>query len=451
MSENTQEPIYYVNPYGEKVNFSLQGKYSVFKNTIETPGAKSFNKEEFCKEILNIFAANRVVSLRLVVAEGDEDKLNPLINTLTIKSKSDIKELAGFGLDEQKSIAPFHFRGIKSNVSLEQLHPFLLKHSLFSIDRPINSLQFTSPNGPDKKKGLGGDKYFSEFVILSKASNRQYFVSSFYTSAKHIDLLSLIRDFELFSVGKIITVSRKLSLGNLGFPINKDLDKIIPYGVSGIGQTRINPPYSAGKYSYPFSLEWIEQEKVGNGIQSFIKKHMRIRSFLTTVPVEHVRISKNYPIETKENARQLSKREFADKMRFNPTEAEEAMGYLLGTLKLNFHERFKRQITIAGFIADFYSAQFRLAIEVDGKSHLTEKGKLGDKKKEMAFFRHSIMTIRVTNEDALYYPDTVKSIVQKAMKKWHSTSIGTNPWDLSDEEIFIRITNFRESLSNDIG
>src|SRR5690349_3451985 len=94
--DNKDEALYHINPYGERISFSLQGKYSIFKNTIDTPGAISFNKDDFCKDILNIFAANRIVSLRLVVVEGDEYKLSRFNNKTLIKSKSDIKEVIGF-------------------------------------------------------------------------------------------------------------------------------------------------------------------------------------------------------------------------------------------------------------------------------------------------------------------------------------------------------------------
>lgn len=440
MVEHIEQP-YYINPYGERINFSLQGKYSVFRNSLVTPGATSFNKDEFCQDILSVFAANRVISLGLVVLEVNRLKLDPFLAQNTQKLVS-TKEVIGFGLDEQHSaISPFQLRGIRSDVSLEDLQAFLIKHSCFSIDKPINSLQFIDK--PDQKKGLGGDKYFSEFIIASILPNKQTYTSSFYTSAKHINLLELVEDFQPFVVGIIVSVTRQLSLNKHASMINKDLSQIIPYGVTGVGQT---PHPSGGKYSKPFILEWADEKKVWNGVGKFIEKYMRIRSNSTTVAVEYAKIAKNYPIEVKENKAPLTKREFASKMRNKPTVAEEAMRQILNSLHLNSHERFKEQITIAGYIADFYSAQFRLAIEVDGKSHLTKKAKEDDKSKESAFFRHQIMTIRVSNHDAINNPEKVKDYIENGIKKWRQTSFSHDSWDLSEEEIFSQIMDFRESL-----
>jgi len=39
-----------------------------------------------------------------------------------------------------------------------------------------------------------------------------------------------------------------------------------------------------------------------------------------------------------------------------------------------------------------------------------------------------------------------KAVIKKAMKKWHSISIDTNSWDLSDEKIYIKIKKFRVVL-----
>lgn len=100
MSQDSQEPIYHINLYGERVNFSLQGKYSVFRNNIVTPGATRFNKEEFCQDILKLFATNRVVSLGLVVAETDKDDIQAFTST---KTQLTTKEVIGFGLDEQRA------------------------------------------------------------------------------------------------------------------------------------------------------------------------------------------------------------------------------------------------------------------------------------------------------------------------------------------------------------
>ncbi len=432
MVEHIEQPLYYLNPYGERIHFSLQGKHSVFRNNIVTPGATSFNKDEFRQDILSIFAANRVVSLGLVVLELNRLKLDPFLAQNTQKLVS-TKEVMGFGLDEQRSaIAPFQFKGIRSDVRLEDLQSFLIKHSCFSIDKPIHSLQFIDK--PDKKKGLGGDKYFSEFIITTILPTKQTYTSSFYTSAKHINLLSLVEDFQPFSLGKVVSITRQLSLNNSAFATNKDLSQIIPYGVTGIGQTQLP---SGEQYSSKFSFGFVNIDKIHKELIAFAKKYMRIRANSIALGVTDVNISDILPIR---------KTLLADKMRFNPTLAEQAMGQILGSLGLDLHQRFKRQINIAGYIADFYSKQLRIVVEVDGNSHLTKKAKEVDKTKEIAFFRHQIITIRVSNHDAINNPEKVKAFIENAIKKWRKTPFIHNSWDLSDEEITSQIVSFRKSL-----
>lgn len=440
IDQNQLSPTYYINPYGERVNFSLQGKFSIFRNSIVTPGTTSFNKQDFCKDILNIFAANKVAKLSLVVVDTNPYHLQLFLDNIKLPSiKSPLKEAFGFVLDENRSaFSPFHFRGLKNDIPLIELKNLLLKHSRFSIDKPSAFFQFLDK--PDRKQGRGGDKYFSQFIITTKLANNQTFMSSFYSSAKYLDLSALIKDFQPFSLGQIVSVSRILHLENNISISNKDLSEIKPYGVTGIGEI----PHSSGSVSsIPFILEWVDKDKVWKEVEHFLKKYLRIRNSSDSLPVKHIKISKNYPIEAKH-----SKREFAAKMRYAPTQAEEAMDNILKSLKIGFNERFKRQISIAGYIADFYSVYFRLAIEVDGKSHLTQKAKSEDKQKEIAFYKHQIMTIRITNQQALEESEQVKSLVQKAIDTWRHTPVGKDPWSLSDEEIYQKIIAFRANLLN---
>ena len=61
--------------------------------------------------------------------------------------------------------------------------------------------------------------------------------------------------------------------------------------------------------------------------------------------------------------------------------------------------KFRRQQTIGPFIVDFYCADMKLVIEVDGESH---SGRLGEDQKRQSFLeRNGLRVIRFTNEDVL--------------------------------------------------
>ncbi len=88
----------------------------------------------------------------------------------------------------------------------------------------------------------------------------------------------------------------------------------------------------------------------------------------------------------------------AKKLRNNGTKAEIALWNHLKRkqlLGLDFH----RQKPLGDYIADFYCPAVRLAIEIDGRSHLHEESILKDRKKESYLFDHKIMLLRVRNDE----------------------------------------------------
>lgn len=58
---------------------------------------------------------------------------------------------------------------------------------------------------------------------------------------------------------------------------------------------------------------------------------------------------------------------------------------------------FRRQQVIGGFVADFYCASERLAIEVDGDSHLSRVDYDADR--DRALTQMGIRTLRITNDE----------------------------------------------------
>jgi very-short-patch-repair endonuclease len=99
------------------------------------------------------------------------------------------------------------------------------------------------------------------------------------------------------------------------------------------------------------------------------------------------------------------KRSFAAAMRAKPTDAEAAMWQLVRGDRLG--TRFRRQITLWGWIVDFYCPTLRLVIEVDGSAHDSIEARVRDQQKETTLTEHGIKVLRFDNEDVLGFPRVV--------------------------------------------
>ena len=61
--------------------------------------------------------------------------------------------------------------------------------------------------------------------------------------------------------------------------------------------------------------------------------------------------------------------------------------------------RYSRQKVLGKYIADFYSAEAKLVIELDGSGHYTEKGKLYDEERTAFLKKYGLTVIRIPNCD----------------------------------------------------
>ena len=98
-------------------------------------------------------------------------------------------------------------------------------------------------------------------------------------------------------------------------------------------------------------------------------------------------------------------------MRNNPTEAEcflwkQLKGEVLGV-------RFKRQCVILDFIADFYSPDTGLIIEVDGGYHQKEVQLELDEERTIRLERKGYHVLRFTNEEVLFETEKVMNIIKE--------------------------------------
>jgi very-short-patch-repair endonuclease len=98
----------------------------------------------------------------------------------------------------------------------------------------------------------------------------------------------------------------------------------------------------------------------------------------------------------------------ARQKRHEPTPAENALWQRLRSRKLN-GLRFRRQHSFERFIVDFYCAEAKLVIEVDGPVHdyTIEE----DKVRQEFLESLGLQVLRVTNDEVLKSPNTVRQTI----------------------------------------
>ncbi|MEH2245958.1 endonuclease domain-containing protein [Nostoc sp.] len=90
--------------------------------------------------------------------------------------------------------------------------------------------------------------------------------------------------------------------------------------------------------------------------------------------------------------------ERAKELRKNMTPAEKK---LWNNYLKNLKFRFLRQRPIHNFIVDFFCANLKLVIEVDGDSHFTDEGKDYDTERTAILEGYRLKVMRFTNNDVL--------------------------------------------------
>ena len=88
---------------------------------------------------------------------------------------------------------------------------------------------------------------------------------------------------------------------------------------------------------------------------------------------------------------------FAREMRKNMTPEERKLWYMY--LQKHPRFRFRRQEIIGSYIADFYCAQAKLVIEIDGSQHFSEDAMSYDAARTAFFQQKNIHVLRFTNAD----------------------------------------------------
>ncbi len=96
-------------------------------------------------------------------------------------------------------------------------------------------------------------------------------------------------------------------------------------------------------------------------------------------------------------------RDFARKMRREPTDAEAAMWRLLRDRRLAPF-KFRRQVPFRNFILDFVCLERRIVIEIDGSQHESSQR---DVAREAVLMAEGFQVARYWNNDVLLRPSAV--------------------------------------------
>jgi very-short-patch-repair endonuclease len=91
------------------------------------------------------------------------------------------------------------------------------------------------------------------------------------------------------------------------------------------------------------------------------------------------------------------KRDLAREFRRAPTDAERLAWELLRDRRL-LGLKFRRQQVLEGFVADFYCAELRLVLEIDGGAHASAEARSDDAERTRALEAAGHRVLRVDND-----------------------------------------------------
>ena len=108
-------------------------------------------------------------------------------------------------------------------------------------------------------------------------------------------------------------------------------------------------------------------------------------------------------------------RQFARELRQPQTPAESTLWNLLRNRNLKY--KFRRQHPIDFFIIDFYCAEAKLLIEIDGSSHLEKEQQEYDQARTEYLEASGYKVIRFTNDDVRYNIHAVVTEIMEEVEK----------------------------------
>jgi len=103
-------------------------------------------------------------------------------------------------------------------------------------------------------------------------------------------------------------------------------------------------------------------------------------------------------------------------LRQNQTEAENLLWSMLRNKKLKGF-KFRRQHPISNFVADFYCAERKLIVELDGAMHNSIEGRSYDKARTKFLNNSKVSVIRFKNQEVIKNIDKVLREILNVLEK----------------------------------
>lgn len=108
-------------------------------------------------------------------------------------------------------------------------------------------------------------------------------------------------------------------------------------------------------------------------------------------------------------------RDYRNELLNKSTSAEKSVCRILDMLGVKFIRQYKIQTPCKTYYIDVFIPYLRLAIEVDGKYHYTDKQKRLDANRSACIRKQGISIYRISNRDAAY-PKKVIQLIKRYKK-----------------------------------
>lgn len=105
----------------------------------------------------------------------------------------------------------------------------------------------------------------------------------------------------------------------------------------------------------------------------------------------------------------------ARKLRRDQTEAEAKLWFHLRDRRLQGH-KFRRQVPMLGYVLDFYCAERKLVVELDGGQHNEDEHLLRDEKRDAALQSLGISVLRFWNDQVFRDLDAVLAVIAQGCR-----------------------------------
>jgi len=109
-------------------------------------------------------------------------------------------------------------------------------------------------------------------------------------------------------------------------------------------------------------------------------------------------------------------KEYRKLLRVNSTTPERVLWKYLKNSQLE-GRKFRRQHSFKKYILDFYCAEEKLAVELDGEHHFTIAGFENDTKRDDLLLMYGIRTLRIENEHVFKNMEGVLSLIKSQFKQ----------------------------------